>query len=332
MLKLEKIKEGLVVANYPAMCELLEEQVMKGGKSKQLQLQRWRKYFDWENDGHKFIITKIRENPLPQKIYKNDLYTEKILNIVCKNLFEENNKDSHYTSNDLLLMCGFINNNYYFNERNNCLKRFVNKFGCTYKQAQYLFNKLDEHNKSYSLRVLENGLKRLAERKIITFEIIHILRHTNSKNFCVATPEEESNYNIIYNEVKKRLGIDYVNFYNKRKLYDEINIELLKIGIGEFYKVYRINLGLNSNAQNITNEAVKNSKEYINTKIYKKMLEYIDVDIEKQIKKAMSIELSIDDDLEEIFNVDEYIEKEIEKINGTKPIKEALVDFYIKIQ
>ena len=88
-MNLKKIKEGLVVANYPAMCELLEEQVMKGGKSKKLQLERWKKYFDWENDGHKFIITKIRETPLPKKIYKNDLYTQKISDVLCANLFKE---------------------------------------------------------------------------------------------------------------------------------------------------------------------------------------------------------------------------------------------------
>ena len=160
ILKLEKIKEGLVVANYPAMCELLEEQVMKGGKSKQLQLQRWRKYFEWENDGHKFIITKIRENPLPTPIYGNDLYTEHIANIVCKMLYDERlNSKVYYTSNQLLFMCGFINDKYYLNERENLLETFVKEYGCSYQQAKYLFNKLDEHKKSYSLRALENSLK-----------------------------------------------------------------------------------------------------------------------------------------------------------------------------
>jgi len=76
---------GMVIKNYKELCNLFGEDT-KTGKAKQLQLKNWKRYFDWEKDGQKFIITDIYDTPLPKEdlrrkgnnsIYKN--YIELIL-------------------------------------------------------------------------------------------------------------------------------------------------------------------------------------------------------------------------------------------------------------
>ncbi|NDO52276.1 hypothetical protein FMM75_23930 [Lachnospiraceae bacterium MD335] len=44
--------------NYRKICEYLHEPI-KTGKSKQLQLENWKRYFEYERDGNAFVITKV---------------------------------------------------------------------------------------------------------------------------------------------------------------------------------------------------------------------------------------------------------------------------------
>lgn len=62
MKKLDNIATGEVFKNYSALCTALDEP-QKTGKSKQLQLLEWQRYFTYEKQGHKFIITEIFEEP-----------------------------------------------------------------------------------------------------------------------------------------------------------------------------------------------------------------------------------------------------------------------------
>lgn len=59
-----KLSEGMIVKNYKQLCGLLGEKEM-GGDSKPAQLKRWQRYFDYEQDGWKYIIKKIYEIPEP---------------------------------------------------------------------------------------------------------------------------------------------------------------------------------------------------------------------------------------------------------------------------
>ena len=57
-MNINNLTEGLVVKNYKELCSLLEESI-KTGKSKQLQLKDWERYFEYHKDGNKYIINKI---------------------------------------------------------------------------------------------------------------------------------------------------------------------------------------------------------------------------------------------------------------------------------
>ena len=48
--------------NYKELCGILEEPI-KGGKSKQLQMKEFERYFKYHKEGNKFIIDKIFQKP-----------------------------------------------------------------------------------------------------------------------------------------------------------------------------------------------------------------------------------------------------------------------------
>ena len=55
---MKKINEGQIFKNYKKLCEYLEEPV-KTGKSKQLQLKDWNRFFNWHKEGNQFVVDKV---------------------------------------------------------------------------------------------------------------------------------------------------------------------------------------------------------------------------------------------------------------------------------
>ena len=89
----------MVVKNYKVLCELLEQET-KTGKSRQLQMKEFSRYFEWKKSGQKFIITDIYETPL-----------EKVDNR------KYGNNSGHYRRKDNYN----YNVNYKYNQKNRCV-------------------------------------------------------------------------------------------------------------------------------------------------------------------------------------------------------------------
>lgn len=60
---MKEVKVGQVFKNYKDLCNHLGETV-KGGKSKELQVMDWKRYFEFEKDKNKFIITNVYNESL----------------------------------------------------------------------------------------------------------------------------------------------------------------------------------------------------------------------------------------------------------------------------
>ena len=87
-MNLENLSEGQVVKNYKEMCNLLGEEVKKGGNIKKAQVKDWERYFTYHKEGHKFVIDEIYKTPLPpnNNITKYIPLIEKlILHIIFEN-------------------------------------------------------------------------------------------------------------------------------------------------------------------------------------------------------------------------------------------------------
>lgn len=76
-----KLYIGMVIKNYKELCNILGQEI-KDGKSKKLQLENFKRYFDFEKSGQKFIITDIYDTPLTKedrrRLGNNSIYVKNI--------------------------------------------------------------------------------------------------------------------------------------------------------------------------------------------------------------------------------------------------------------
>lgn len=98
---------------YKKMCNLLGIETYTG-KQKQLQLEMLQRYFDYNKDGTKYIITEIYDEPLPKE-YKypaNALYIQYIECILLQYLSLQKGNHTYISSQRLWLQLGMINDKF----------------------------------------------------------------------------------------------------------------------------------------------------------------------------------------------------------------------------
>lgn len=106
---------GMIIKNYKELCAILNE-TAKTGKAKQLQLKNWKRYFDWEKDGQKFIIVDIYDTPLPKEDLRrkgnNSIYKNYIELILLQYLSKQEGYKKTFTKRNWLELLGMINSKY----------------------------------------------------------------------------------------------------------------------------------------------------------------------------------------------------------------------------
>lgn len=106
-----------VIKNYKRMCEVLEEKI-KTGKSKQIQLQDWERYFSYHKNSNKFVIDEIYEEVKEKMINKggnNTPYIKYIEKLILDLLVQDLHKEEICLSkNKILKELKMINDNYVF--------------------------------------------------------------------------------------------------------------------------------------------------------------------------------------------------------------------------
>ena len=65
------LHKDLIIKNYKELCGILGVEVKKG-KGRDLQIEDWKRYFCFERDGHKYIITKIYDESLTKENKKSN--------------------------------------------------------------------------------------------------------------------------------------------------------------------------------------------------------------------------------------------------------------------
>lgn len=110
-----KLAIGMVIKNYKELCILFGDEV-KTGEAKKSQLKTWKRYFDWEKDGQKFIITDIYDTPLPKEDLRrkgnNSIYKNYIELILLQYLSKQEGFRKTFTKRNWLELLGMINSKY----------------------------------------------------------------------------------------------------------------------------------------------------------------------------------------------------------------------------
>lgn len=118
------LEEGQIVESYREMCNILDEPY-KSGDTKKSQLSAWEGFFEWRNEGRKFIIEKIYSphfiptDTLRKNSKKQYNDAQKIILSMLRNKEFYYLNGAHYVSTSALTRAvGLCNENYFF-----CLNR-----------------------------------------------------------------------------------------------------------------------------------------------------------------------------------------------------------------
>lgn len=165
-MKIENLKVEQVVKNYKELCELLDIEA-KGGASKIAQHKEFDRYFSYNKQGHKYIITKIYENPKERidnrmngnnTVFADDI-EKLILNILAKS------KDDTVTiaRGQLYKALSMCNENYLLGRSN------ISKLSEIIEIPKSAIYEFYDYNSSKLRDTVERNLRRLRSRALITW-------------------------------------------------------------------------------------------------------------------------------------------------------------------
>lgn len=168
-----KLKVGQVVKNYKEMCAILGDEALKNGHdSKEAQLDYWSRFFDWQRDGQKYIITNIYDSPLPEMLPNSAVYAKFMQLILMDFLAKTPDGCYRFFTMPLMKLVGMTTPNYVklregpekLEEMFGIYGEVDNTISCmgAEQMTRISYNRL--------LRILDDALKSLRKHAIIDFE------------------------------------------------------------------------------------------------------------------------------------------------------------------
>lgn len=107
----DQLEEGMAIKNYTAVCELIGDKPCNGN-SKIAQQKYWRRYFDWDNAGQKYIILHVYDEPLPEELSDNAIYAKFFELILMAALTKCDDGIYHFFPSRLFETFGMVSSEY----------------------------------------------------------------------------------------------------------------------------------------------------------------------------------------------------------------------------
>jgi hypothetical protein len=175
---------GQTFKNYKEICAALDEKV-SAGNTKKAQLKEWERYFKYEKNGHKFIITHIYNIPLPENHNKTK-YISTIEKLIIDKVMKSDQVGRVFISKtELLKELKMINQNYTL---------------AKYKQlrlAKHMNITLEEIEDFYLTS--DSLLKRNIEAALNSLRNQSLIFWTNAITLCIVNTQAQVNIN---NQIK----------------------------------------------------------------------------------------------------------------------------------
>lgn len=227
---------------YNKLCKILNLESVSGNQKKS-QLEELKRYFDYNKDGTKFIITEIYDKPL-DKEYKypaNALYIKYIECILMQYLAEQKGNEAYIVSQKLWLQLGMINNKFIeLQGRNNdllsmdenmdniCIYDFYKR--CRTRFYDIVKKSLDSLQKRYLIKYDDNQ---------------YMIKKENCFNYDIASTEEVEKILVIERETLLEFDLEnkqqiFLKNLNKQ-FYEVVNLKCKELyGWDGIYKCYHI--------------------------------------------------------------------------------------------
>lgn len=312
------------VTNYKEMCQLLDEKVSTG-KSRQLQLERWSHYFNYEKEGHKFIIHEIYETPLPFETFQRKPRTGKYITyiepIILHLLFKQNGDFYYSTKTNLLRDLGMVNENYK-NLGLREIEKIIPNIYITNNYINNFYNLVDLR----LLQIVGSALKSLAKRHVIIYtqeKVATIKIKGFIKELPLTTPDLEEKLHEIENLALQNLNYSTIEEVRKnmkwQKFYELCNIYAKQYGWNNIYSRYKISLNPECpiDFSILTKEYLLKMKQQLNETICDTTQHYLTTRFIQQEEKAIE-QVKKYNDREKQLSVENYQPKTLGELKDKK--------------
>ena len=183
ILNVTALTEGLVVKNYKSMCSLLNCSICEGN-SKKSQLKNWKRYFNYEKSGQKFIITEIYDTPFPSedaRKLKEGLYVKYIELLLLKYLSSCEGYQTKITKGKLYQILGLTNEYYYKLKSSDNPYEIANiknkiKSKCDTLVTEFDINHFQQRAEAKLNKILYTALDSMSKRFLIKYHTEYVLR------------------------------------------------------------------------------------------------------------------------------------------------------------
>lgn len=308
-----------MVKNYKALCGLLEEKITDGN-GKKAQLQEWQRYFEFERAGHKFIIKKVYDNPLPKAIHENSIYIKAIELLLMAELAKRPGNRCVLSKTQLFSMLGMINDRYYANKRNRTAKELkqydewqVSHFygRANHKLSQILFSALNSMKRRCLIDYEEKMV--IIEKLEMPVEDVYVKgSHSSSGDDSddsdgevyqgksqieylhrFATAREKKDILDVQQMVLNEMGKDKIPFNNVDEFYARVNQKLNEIyGWSYVYKEYEIIYSKTYMEQDIeiVKQEIKDKLQQSKTELNSNIIDALSKQAERLLQKNRSHE------------------------------------------
>lgn len=243
-MKIENLKEGMILKNYKELCSVLGVEPKKtGSNSYKSQLKEFERYFRFHKQGHKIIIDNLfkeanskvdkRSNGNNNDLSKNLRYM--ILHLCYKNKLK-NKVEIGYSKTFLYSYCGMINDNYKDTKGNKkAFAQYLNLEQLAIEECfEYTDNRMGQALRR-ALSVLTNTNKALGYRYGYNYVLSSIKPHST------ADIDEETIIRDVENKIMKQMNITrYDKIYSYGR-WDEFKFKVINT-LKEEYPLYFKNL------------------------------------------------------------------------------------------
>ena len=200
-MKIDDLKVGMKVANYKALCGLLEEPV-KGGKSKEAQLKELSRHCKYTRSGNAFLIEEIYEVPTQQRDGRQK-YLYLIEPILLNYLAMRGKPSQELSWYKWFQELGLVDSRIYDDE---ACEDEVASWG----MSSYSLFRLRNLGKNKMREILVSALKNMKKRGLINYEE-HWRIITRDKVTRVATEWDVQYIKRVQQTVLEELGCESMN-------------------------------------------------------------------------------------------------------------------------
>lgn len=276
-----QLEIGQVVKNYKELCIILN-QLPTTGKSKQLQLKDFQRYFEWEKSGQKFIITDIYDTPLEKEDMRkkgnNSIYVKYIELILLQFLSKQKNGTRTFKKRDWWQLLGMVNNKY-----NKVPQKELEKidYVITSFEIKHFYQRC---NKKLE-QVLFSALNNLQNRKLITYELQTVIVDNDNNYFCADDNDKrkilQAERHVLHNVMGFEKIIQVFCRFKQDEYYRMVNERLSELYNWHFYyKQIKIIYTQKDVLEAIPQTEVNLQKEILN----QKMIEVLNENAQKKFE------------------------------------------------